>query len=90
MTKILRFDPTDKKPLPTDEHTRRCDHRQVIAYTVYRTVRCAACGTLLDPFDVLVDLFKGYVPPDAADREEKRLLKEVRRRGQKSAKNTTS
>ncbi len=81
MAKIIRFDPTKKQPLHTDEHTGRCDHRQVIAYTVFRTVRCAACGTLLDPFDVLVDLFKGYVPPGADNREEKRLLKELKRRG---------
>lgn len=61
-----------------------CDHKHVIAYTVFRTVRCSTCGTLLDPFDVLVDMLKGYVPSGPNDLEEKRLYEEVeRRKGEK-------
>ena len=57
-----------------------CDHKHVIAYTVFRTVHCASCGVILDPFDVLVDMLKGYVPPDAENSEEKLLDKEIKKR----------
>jgi len=52
----------------------------VIAYTINRTVCCAACGIELDPFDVLVDILKAYIPDD--DGEEVRLQKEIRLRAQ--------
>lgn len=58
-----------------------CTHRRVIAYTVFRTVRCELCGMELDPFDVLVDMLQGHVPPDDGDREERRLRREIARRG---------
>ena len=81
MAKIIKLDPTRKKPKRVSpERSTGCDHKQVIAYTVFRTVRCSTCGILLDPFDVLVDMLKGYVPSGAADLEEKRLRKEVERR----------
>ena len=83
MGKILQFDASQKIPQTTDRGTRYdCDHKEVIAYTLYRTVRCNICGTELDPFDVLVDMLKGYVPQGENDLEEKRLLKEVERRNQ--------
>ena len=53
-------------------------HKHVIAFTVYRTVRCAACGIELDPFDVLVDILKAQIPD--RENEEKRFLKEVEKR----------
>jgi hypothetical protein len=84
LAKIIRFDVTGRKPRPGRKKPE-CAHKQVIVYTVYRTVRCAFCGAELDPFDVLVDVFKAYVPPDNVDREEKRLLREIARRsGNKS------
>jgi hypothetical protein len=84
LAKIIRFDVTGRKPRPGRKKPE-CAHKQVIVYTVYRTVRCAFCGAELDPFDVLVDVFKAYVPPDNGDREEKRLLREIARRsGNKS------
>ena len=49
-------------------------------------MRYFICGTLLDPFDVLVDMLKGYVPPDKNDLEEKQLNKEVERRNREKLK----
>ena len=87
MAKIIKLDPTRKKPKRVSpERSPGCDHKQVIAYTVFRTVRCSTCGTLLDPFDVLVDMLKGYVPPDKNDLEEKQLNKEVERRNREKLK----
>ena len=63
-----------------------CEHKRVIAYTAFRTVRCALCGAHLDPFDVLVDMLKGYVEPGANNLEEKRLDKEVEKRSRKQRK----
>ena len=81
MAKIIKLNPTRKKPEKVDSiHVKGCDHKHVIAYTVFRTVRCTSCGTLLDPFDVLVDMLKGYVPPDPGNKEEKRLEEEVQKR----------
>lgn len=87
MAKIIKFDSTRKKQITVNrEKTAGCDHKLVIAYTVFRTVRCAICGTRLDPFDVLVDMLKAYVPPDAEDHEEKNLLREVEKRREKESK----
>lgn len=87
MAEIIKFDPTRKKPKSIcSEKAVACDHKYIIAYTVYRTVCCARCGTQLDPFDVLVDMLKGYVPPGNDDLEEKRLDKEVKRRSGEKCK----
>jgi hypothetical protein len=82
VAKIIKLDPTRKKPEKADTSSSAtgCDHKRVIAYTVFRTVRCTACGALLDPFDVLVDMLKGYVPPDSENQEERRLNREVKKR----------
>lgn len=81
MAKIIKFDLTRKKPKTVSpEPAAGCDHKHVVAYTVHRTVHCARCGTLLDPFDVLVDMLKSYVPPGDDNLSEKRLDKEVERR----------
>jgi len=81
MSKIIKLDASRRKPRPPEENAvSGCEHRLVTAYTAFRTVRCSICGTLLDPFDVLVDLLKGHVPPTDPSREEKRLLAEVARR----------
>ena len=84
---IIKFDPTRKKTKPiSPEKSRSCDHKEVIAYTFYRTVYCTVCGAQLNPFDVLVDMLKGYVPPDKNDLEEKQLNKEVERRNKEKQK----
>lgn len=57
--KRIQYHPGKAAPGPVDG----CDHKNVIAYTVFRTASCARCGALLDPFDVLVDMLKGAVPP---------------------------
>lgn len=87
MAKIIQFDSSGKKPKPGRPGKKPdCLHRRVIAYTVYRTVRCEVCGMELDPFDVLVDMLKGQVPPDDGNREEKRLHREIARRGGKKSR----
>ena len=84
---IIKFDPTRKKTKPiSPEKSSSCDHKEVIAYTFYRTVYCTVCGAELNPFDVLVDMLKGYVPPDKNDLEEKQLNKEVERRNKEKQK----
>lgn len=81
MPKIIRFDTSKKRPKQAGEQAAAsCEHRQVIAYTHYRTVYCAVCGFELDPFDVLVDMLKAHVPAGGSEGEEQRLLREVKRR----------
>lgn len=90
MAKIIRFDSTGRKPGP-GRKKQQCAHKQVVVYTVYRTVCCAFCGAELDPFDVLADMFKAHVPPDNGGREEKRLRREIaQRRGKKSTQDEPS
>ena len=84
MAKIIKLDPTRKNPAKVStERSSGCDHKNVIAYTVFRTVRCTTCGILLDPFDVLVDMLKSYVPDNANDLDVKRLDKEIKTRKSK-------
>ncbi len=81
MAKIIQFDPQRKKPEPVSSEKKHiCEHKHVVASTVFRTVRCSICNTELDPFDVLVEMLKAYVPPDDPEREQKRLLQELARR----------
>jgi len=92
LAKIIKFDSSRKRPEALrKEKIPDCDHKQVIAYTFYRVVRCAVCGAELDAFDVLVDMLKSYIPPAAQDREEKRLAGELEKRSRKkSPKNKPS
>ena len=79
MAKIIRLDETRKKlAARSSRDTTGCLHKSVTAYTAYRTVQCSTCGMELDPFDVLVDMLKGHIPPD--NREEQRLNSESKRR----------
>ena len=79
LARIIQFDATKKKPKAEGKDTQgKCDHKDVIAYTVFRKVHCAICGVELDPFDVLVDMLKAYVPD--IDLEEKRLQNETEKR----------
>jgi len=82
MAKIIRLD-SSRKPLQSGSlHRTSCEHKNVIAYTVHRTVQCVSCGAALDPFDVLVDMIKGYVPPGGGNDEQHRFEREVRKRGE--------
>lgn len=81
MGKIVQLDTSRKKhKVIRAEKSFTCDHKQVIAYTYYRTVRCSICGMELDPFDVLVDMLKAYVQPEGMDIEEKKILREIEKR----------
>lgn len=80
MAKIISINQSRKKPKALSPRPAACDHKQVIAYTYYRSVNCFICGAPLDPFDVLVDMLKGHVPPGGNDHEEKQLNKELERR----------
>lgn len=81
MAKIISITQSRKKPKSlSPPPAAACDHKQVIAYTYYRTVNCSICGAPLDPFDVLVDMLKGYVPPDGNDHKDNLLNKELEKR----------
>ena len=81
MAKIIRLDTSRKRPKEKEAGGRDgCEHKNVVVYQMFRTVRCAYCGTLLDPFDVLLDMVKGYVPAEKDDREESRFVHEDAKR----------
>lgn len=82
MGKIIRLETSRKKHKPAGSREgAACEHREVTAYTAYRTtVRCTICGLELDPFDVLVDMLKEHAPASPAGREETKLLREVKKR----------
>jgi len=82
MAKIIRFDPSWRQHEET-EPTTSCDHKNVVAFTDMRTVHCATCGADLDPFDVMLELLKGYMPPIDNNRELKLFTREMERRRQK-------
>lgn len=81
MAKIIRFDPR-RRQRDENEPTAFCDHKNVVACTASRTVQCAVCGTSLDPFDVMLELLKGYIPPIDNNRELKLFTREMERRRQ--------
>ena len=81
MAKIIRLDTSRKKPREQADRTAAgCEHKNVVVYERYRTVRCAFCRSLLDPFDVLLDMVKGYIPPERENKEEARLAREEAKR----------
>lgn len=79
MAKIIRFEPSRRQ---SDEAgpAARCDHKNVVAFTASRTVQCAICGAKLDPFDVMLELLKGFIPPIDNNRELKLFTREMERR----------
>ena len=86
MGKVIKLDTSRKKIKKGDlQKISPCDHKQVIAYTHYRRVRCSICGQELDAFDVLVDMLKAYIGPEGTDSEEKKLLREVKKRKGKNS-----
>ncbi|MDW7773539.1 MAG: hypothetical protein SCH71_11695 [Desulfobulbaceae bacterium] len=82
MAEIIKLDPcrTGPKSGARKPGEKKCRHRLVTAYTVFRTVRCDLCGAELDPFDVLVDMLKAYIPDDPDDSEARRLQMEIEKR----------
>jgi hypothetical protein len=84
MTKIIRFDPSWRQR-ERAETVPACDHKNVIAFTASRTVQCAACGTELDPFYVMLELLKGSNPPGDTHRELKLYNRELERREQEKS-----
>jgi hypothetical protein len=83
VAKIIRLDTSRKKPKEKAARAPAgCEHKNVVVYERYRTVRCALCRALLDPFDVLLDMVKGYIPPERENKEEARLDKEEAKRGE--------
>ena len=85
MAKILRFDPSLRQREGSGS-AATCDHKNVVAYTASRTVQCAACGTVLDPFDTIVELLKGSNPQGDKHRELKMYYQELLRRHQDKIK----
>ena len=86
MAKIIKLDTSRKKTVPPIKLAGICGHKNVRVSEVKRTVRCVYCGELLDPFEVLVDMVKGYIPGDTGNSEEIRLLREVEKRHDESQK----
>ena len=80
MAQIIKLDTSRRRPPRGDEKTTACRHGNVTAWTAYRTVNCSYCGAELDPFDVLVDMIKGYIPAGRDRAEEHRFAKEAARR----------
>jgi len=81
MAKIIKFDPS-RRQHKQDESATSCDHKDVVAFSASRTVECAICGDQLDPFDVMIELLKGYLPPIDSNRELKLFTRELERRRQ--------
>lgn len=81
MAKIIRFDLSRRRPQENVAATS-CDHKNVVAYTVSRKVQCAICGAELDPYDVMLELLKGYIPPSDNNRELRLFTRELERRSQ--------
>ena len=79
MAKIIMFEPFRKKHEEAAPSTS-CDHKDVVAYTATRTVHCATCDAILDPYDVMLELLKGATPPVDSNRELKLFSREMARR----------
>ncbi|OGQ95783.1 MAG: hypothetical protein A2521_01060 [Deltaproteobacteria bacterium RIFOXYD12_FULL_57_12] len=79
MAKIIRLDAARRASL-RETGKPGCQHKSATVYTAYRTVNCSFCGCLLDPYDVLVDMVKGYIPAGREDEEERRFTVEVVKR----------
>lgn len=92
MGKIIKLDLSKKRAGKTDDNKgdlATCEHKYVVVYEKYRSVRCSLCRALLDPFDVLVDMVKKHVPPGAEYLEEDRIEKEEAKRKDEQEDNST-
>lgn len=83
MTKIIKLDHARKAGKLRNNRQQDCSHKNVTVHISTRTVRCAICGQLLDPFEVLLDMMKGYVPPEDDD-EKTKFLREMKKREKKT------
>lgn len=81
MAKIIKFEP-NRRQHEEAQAANSCDHKNVVAFTASRTVHCAVCNADLDPFEVMLELLKGYVPPIDNNRELKMFTREMDRRRQ--------
>ena len=79
MAKIISFEHS-RKQHEEGVPISSCDHKDVVAFTGSRTVHCATCGAELDPYDVMVELLKCYIPPSDNNRELKLFSREVEQR----------
>jgi hypothetical protein len=83
MAKIIKLKPYQKLPTQHSVPQIPCEHKNVIAYRVSRTVRCVFCGAQLDPFDILVDMIQGHIPAGCENKEQQRFEREVGERQEK-------
>lgn len=67
MADIIRLDNSRKRIAARKEKEKKsaCEHKNVTVYAEYRTVKCSFCGVSLDPFDVLLDMVRGYIPAES-------------------------
>ena len=80
MAEIIKFDTSRKKSTEKTGKTGACLHKNVTVFTTPRTVRCAFCGALLDPFDVLLSMVQGDIPTGNGNNEERKLKRELQKR----------
>ena len=71
MADIIKLDKSRRRIAAKKEKKNfTCDHKNVTVYAEYRTVRCSFCGVSLDPFDVLLDMVRGYIPAERPNDRE--------------------
>lgn len=85
MAKILRID-DGRKRRPAHHESEKCPHRYITVYAATRLVSCATCGACLDPFDVLLDLTKGFLAGMPERDEERAMAMEIAKRRNQTRK----
>lgn len=85
MAKIVRIGEGRRQPAAGHE-AGPCPHKYVTVYAATRLVSCATCGACLDPFEVLLDLTKGYLHGVPERDEERAMALEIVRRRNKTKK----
>jgi hypothetical protein len=81
LNKIICLDRARKQA--EKEKSTCCEHKFVTVYATSRIVKCLTCSTVLDPFDVLLDLAWGYVPGVPERDEERAMALEIIKRKNK-------
>jgi len=85
MGKLIQIEPSRKHLGGDDSSSFGCMHKRVLVLPNDRHVRCAICGELLDPFDVLMNMVQGHKPDGRVDAWE-RPKKTNNKRGSKVLK----
>ncbi|MEJ2031916.1 MAG: hypothetical protein P8Y63_02510 [Deltaproteobacteria bacterium] len=85
MAKIVRIEEGKKRSTIYGE-PGKCPHKYVTVYASTRLVSCATCGICLDPFDVLLDLTKGFLAGIPERDEERAMALEILKRRNKTKK----